>query len=192
MSVNIEGFRRAMQAALDGPSIKDVEWSSFGHDFNVKKVAIKKTSDGIEINGNEGHHISHRLRWRPDDQMYYSCKVTREGKVEDLKVNIKTSWETLGSWFETAGKIIGVAAIIAGKADQTTALEPTPSSIELLDGGWEGDAEFLIANIISVAAVRAMPEIGKIPAPDFSRMTMVVNPTIVARFHDRRRQLADQ
>jgi len=192
MSVKIEGFRRAMQAALEGPDIKDVEWSSFGHDFNVKRVVVKKTASGVEIDGSEGHHISRRRRWRPDDQMYFSCKVTREGKVEDLNVSIKTSWDTLKAWFETAGKILGVAAAIAGKVDEAEVLDPTPSSIELLDGTWEGDAEFLIANIIAVSALRAMPEIGQISVPDFSRMSVVVNPTIVASFHDIRRDLARQ
>ncbi|HET6395294.1 MAG TPA: hypothetical protein VFF91_00465 [Pseudoxanthomonas sp.] len=96
------------------------------------------------------------------------------------------------AWFETAGKILGVAAAIAGKVDEAEVLDPTPSSIELLDGTWEGDAEFLIANIIAVSVLRAMPEIGQISVPDFSRMSVVVNPTIVASFHDIRRDLASQ
>ena len=45
--VRMEGFRRALKAALDGPDIKDVEWTTFGHDFNVKKVKVTKTSDGM-------------------------------------------------------------------------------------------------------------------------------------------------
>jgi hypothetical protein len=191
MSVNIEGFRRAMKAAMDGPELKDVEWSSYGHDFNVKKVAVKKTDDGIEINGGDGHHISHRLRWRPDDQVHFQCRVTRDGKVEGLEVNVKTSWDTLKEWFETAGKIIGVAAMVAGKLDASGSLDPTPSSTEhLLDGSWKGDVEFLIANIITAVAIREMPDLGKVSVPDFSFMTAVVHPKILARFHEARGRLA--
>lgn len=192
MSFKINGFRRAMAAALDGPSIKDVEWSSFGHDFNVKKVAVTRTSDGVTIDGGDGRHISHRLPWRPDDQIYYKCRVTRDGKVEGLEMNIKTSWETLQEWFGTAGDILGVAALVAGKADQASMREPTPSSIELMDGSWKGDAEFLIANIITAAALREMPELGKVEVPDFSFMTAIVNPSIMARFHEARTRLAQQ
>lgn len=190
MSVNIEGFRRAMKAAMDGPELKDVEWSSHDHHFNVKKVAVKKTDDGIEINGRDGHHISHRLAWRPDDQVYFQCRVTKDGKVEGLEVNVKTSWDTLKEWFETAGKIIGVAAMVAGKLDASGSHEPTPSSADLMDGSWKGDVEFLIANIITAVAIREMPDLGKVSVPDFSFMTSVVNPKILTRFHEARARLA--
>lgn len=191
MSIKIDGFRRAMKAALDGPSIKDVEWSSFGHDFNVKKVLVTRTSNGITIDGTDGHHISHRLKYRPDDQFYYKCRVTKDGKVEGLEVNIKTSWDVLEEWFKTGGEILSVIGLIA-KADQVSALDPTPSSIELMDGKWKGDAEFLVANIIARVAEREMPELKTTPKPEFSLLTAVVHPTIMTRFHEAMERRAQQ
>jgi len=61
MTVKLDGFRAAMRAALDGPEKKDVEWTKFGHDFNVKKVDVKRNGDTIEIDGqvaNESQRIA--------------------------------------------------------------------------------------------------------------------------------------
>lgn len=171
MSVKTKGFERAMRAALDGPDIKDVEWSRHGHDFNVKRVVVRNVARGIEIDGSDGHHISHRLAFRPDDQVYYKCTVTRDGKVENLEINVKTSWDTLKEWFADGLKILGAAAAIAAKADGPAAFEPVPASTALLDGSWKGDAAFLIANVISAATLRAMPELGKATLPDISLRT---------------------
>jgi hypothetical protein len=41
--VKTDGFRRALKAAVDGPELRDVEWTSHGHDFNVKKAVVEKT-----------------------------------------------------------------------------------------------------------------------------------------------------
>ncbi|ERN41566.1 hypothetical protein KR51_00017840 [Rubidibacter lacunae KORDI 51-2] len=186
-------FRKALKAALDGPELKDVEWTKNGHDFNVKKARITKTSSGLIVDGTDGHHISHRLRFRPDDQLFYKCKVSATGDVSDLEINVKSSIDTLSDWFETAGKIIAIAGSVfgvAGKADKVNlnTVEPTPSSVELLDGDWRSDAEFLIANIITYAALREFPEMGKAPnpIPDFTLKTTVVRPEIVAAFNEKR------
>lgn len=191
--VKMEGFRRALKAAIEGPSIKDVEWTSDGHDFNVKKIKVSKTNGILTINGGDGHHISHRLRFRPDDQVFYSCKVNQNGQVEDLEINVKSSTDILKEWFETAGTIIGVIGAIvgAGKSDSIDDAEPTPSSIELLDGDWKSDAEFLIANIITYAAMKHMPELKQKPnpTPNFTENLLVVSPSILASFHAARGRL---
>lgn len=199
--IKLDGFRRALKAALDGPEVKDVEWTKFGHDFNVKKAAIKKTANGLSIDGTDGHHISHRLKWRPDDQIYYKCRVTPQGKVEDLEVNIKSSLDILKEWLKTAGEVIGIVGGLialsksdaAGNVDLEKA-EPTPASEELLDGDWKSDVEFLIANIINYAVAREMPEVANKPGPlpsfGTSIQTFRVNPAIVANFVAARERLA--
>jgi hypothetical protein len=80
--------------------------------------------------------------------------------------------------------------MVAGKLDAAGELESTSSSTELMDGSWHGDVDFPIANIISMAAMRAMPELGKIPVPDFSVITQTVNPLLRTRFHTARARLA--
>ncbi len=198
-----ENFRRALKAALDGPQAKDVEWTSNGHDFNVKKAHISKVAGELLIDGTDGHHLSHRLRFRPDDQLFYKCRVAPSGDVRSLEINVKSSVDILKDWFETAGKIAAVAGTILGAGQQATGdgtgkadkvdldkATPTPSSIELLDGDWRSDAEFLIANIITYATLREFPELATRPAPiaGFTAITMTVRPEILAEFTERRRR----
>jgi hypothetical protein len=192
--VKSDGFRRALKAAVDGPDLKNVEWTSFGHDFNVKKVVVTKTANGLTIDGSDGHHISHRKSFRPDDQIFYKCRVTPQGKVEDLEINIKTTAAILKEWFETAGEIISVVALIAsaGKADQIDNAEPTPASVELLDGDWESDVDFMIANIISYVTAREMPEVANKPSPTpvFATQVVTVNPLLTDKFLSAKARLA--
>jgi hypothetical protein len=193
--VKMEGFKRALRAAIEGPSTKDVEWTSNGHDFNVKKIEVSKSNGILTINGGEGHHISHRLGFRPDDQVFYSCKVNQNGQVENLEINVKSSTDILKEWFETAGTIIGVIGAIVGaaKSDSIDDAEPTPSSIELLDGDWKSDAEFMIANIITYAAIKHMPELKQKPhpTPNFTESVLVVSPSILATFRAARGRLTE-
>ncbi|MBW3579167.1 MAG: hypothetical protein KY462_15820 [Actinobacteria bacterium] len=192
--INREGFQKAMKAALDGPELKDVEWTKFGHDFNVKKISVSKTSDGLKIDGGDGRHLSHRKRFRPDDQCFYTCRVTKDGEVEDLEINIKSTMDILKEWFETAGEILAIVGLIItmGKEDTVTKFEPVPSSLELLDGDWESDAEFLIANIIAYATARHLPELGKqgeaakkIFVPGFE-----LDPDVLAKFNRAKARIA--
>lgn len=195
MSVNLKGFRKALSAALDGPNVKDVEWTKFGHDFNVKKVEITKTSDGLFIGGSKDHHISRRKRWRPDDQVFYNCQVTKDGEVKDLEISIKSSTDILKEWFKTAGEIVAIVIAIIGalKSDDLGAAEPTPSSLALLDGDWEGDAEFLIANIIAFATARHLPELAKKESrkPVFITGVNALNPAVIAEFDRAKERLAE-
>lgn len=163
--VKVEGFRKALKAALNGPELKDVEWSKDGHDFNVKQVVVKQEGDGLKIDGSEGHHISHRLRFRPDDQVFYTCRVTKEGKVEDLQVNVKSSFDTLEEWVEKAGPLLALlGGVVSGAADTVSVgpnlanADPVEESLKLLDGSWKGDANFLIANVISYATAIHLPK----------------------------------
>lgn len=197
MPVKLDGFRRALDAALNGPSIKDVEWTTFGHDFNVKKVEITRSGDGgLVIDGTEGKHISHRLRFRPDDQVFYKCRVTPAGKVEDLEINIRSSLDVLTEWFKAIRDLAALIAVIVAKADQAgggaaAAPMPAASTEEMLDGDWKGDAEFMIANVIAHAVAREMPEV-KDRAPFDAGITIdlkVLDPAIVAAFQDAKARL---
>ncbi len=198
--INTIDFRRALKAALVGPSIKDVQWTKNGHDFNIKKVSIEKTADGIIIDGKKGRHISHRKSFRPDDQVYFHCIVGKDGKVKDLDINIKSTTDVLKEWFDTAGDIISVIVAIgqlasAAKADEGgldfNKVEPTPSSISMLDGDWESDVDFMIANIITYAAMIHLPSLAKQePKSDFSKRVITVNPMLIKQFSDKKIQIS--
>lgn len=196
--IRIEGFRRALKSAIDGPSTKDVRWTSNNHDFNVKKVKITKTQAGLEIDGTDGKHISHRKRFRPDDQVFYKCNVAKDGTVSDLEINITSTADILKEWFETAGKIAAVVSAILGGASQLKEddasdpfddAQPTPASLELLDGDWEGDVEMMIANIVSFAVAAEMPEVTRAAGVDVAVPPIVF--TDLQRFQLFRQRLND-
>lgn len=202
--INHIDFRSALKAALVGPSIKNVEWTKNGHDFNIKKVSIKETDEGLVIDGKDGKHISHRRSYLPDDQVYFYCIVDKDGKIKELDVNIKSTAEVLKEWFKTAGEIISVIVVIAtaakadsAKADSSSAIdfdtvEPTPSSIVMLDGDWESDVNFMIANIITYATLMHYPELAKKEEQkDFSKKTITVNPILVEMFYKKKLQIAE-
>lgn len=60
---------RSAKAAVCGPELKGVSVNH--HDFNVKKATIGKDSRANQTVVVSGQ-ISHRLAWRPDDQIYYT------------------------------------------------------------------------------------------------------------------------
>jgi hypothetical protein len=59
---------KAAHAALCGPAVKNLHVG--GHDFNVKRASVNETSGGQPYK--LGGQISHRLRFRPDDQIHYT------------------------------------------------------------------------------------------------------------------------
>jgi hypothetical protein len=147
MTVNQAQFTRAMKAALEGPEVKKVKPER--HEFNVKPIKVEKLADGLKIIGEDGHHISHHLSFRPDDQVRYTAMVNNDGVLQSLDVKVKSSWEQIKELGSLAAAIVGFFA--SAKADDA-ALSPIPGTELLLDGKWRGEADFLIANIVAHAA----------------------------------------
>jgi hypothetical protein len=172
MAYNQKQFERAMKAALQGPQVKELKLAK--HEFNVKPIRVETVQNGIKIFGDDGHHISHCLAWRADDQVYYSCQVTKEGKIKDLEVSIKTSIEIMQEWVKKIGAIVTLFASASGesgdKADSNAKMiadkKPIRGTEDLMDGSWEGEANFLIANIIVYAAAKHLPGV-EVEIPTF-------------------------
>ena len=152
MAVNTAQFQKAMNAALDGPEVKKIKPDK--HEFNVKKVRVESDANGIVIHGDKGHHISHHLTLRDDDQVYFSARVDKTGAVSELSVNIDRSWANRGVAL-LADAVLD--RLIGKKSDGGATTAPAKDSEKLLDGSWEGEAKFLIANIIVHAAARHLP-----------------------------------
>ena len=72
------------KAVVRGKQTKKVK-ASGGHEFNIKAVKVTRTSLGYVVKG----QLSHHLRWRSDDQYYYTIQIDRNGTIIDLneKVN---------------------------------------------------------------------------------------------------------
>lgn len=186
--VNLDGFRNALKAAILGPDKENIKWTSEKYTFNIEKTNIKRTATGIEVDGSNGEHISHRRTWRPDDRIYYRIEISNDGSI-DIDMNKKSSWSILAGWFR---KVAGVLLMVSQAYDAMTQPEKgelgearkelrqeldtgrassvsreaflakaTPSmwSENLLDDDWESQVEFLIANIAHYVALLYLPDI---------------------------------
>ena len=127
----------AIKAAIDGPQKKKLK--VFDHHFNIKPVEIKRDGDRITVNG----HISHHLRWRRDDQVYY--RIIKDGnKVIKIERDINR-----GGWAGMA------APIVAAVGTYLTGVPIPPGEVEkvgrtigsAVDGSWEGACDAIIANV---------------------------------------------
>lgn len=94
-------LRQVINAALDGPAIKDI--SIKGHEFNVDRVKRTETADGkIIIDGKgDGDNISHRRTIAKDDQVDYGFTVIineTDRMLDDVSMSIKKGglWKTFG------------------------------------------------------------------------------------------------
>lgn len=131
------GMNKAVKAAIDGPAIKKEK--VYDHEFNIKKA--EKTTEGsrLIVTG----HISHHLRWRPDDQVYYT--IVKEGNKIisiDRKIN--------------RGGLAPIAApIVAAIGTYLTGTPIPPEQVEevgraigaVVDKKWETASDAIIANI---------------------------------------------
>jgi len=130
----------AMKAALAGPEKKKLKLGS--HEFNIKPVRVTRSNGSIHVSGQKGHQISHHLTMRADDQVYYSFDKNGD-VVSNLKVEIEKGG-TLKTLRDVGAIILAAKELYdltAGKSDAATDAEA------LLDGSWEGEAKFIIANV---------------------------------------------
>ncbi len=128
----------AMNAALTGPEKKKLK--VFDHEFNVKPVEVKRTETEIIVNG----HISHHLRFRPDDQVYYHI-VKKGNTIVKLERNIAR-----GGWTGIVAPIASSLGtyLTGGTPIPPDRIEAIGRSIgKAVDGTWEGAADAIIANV---------------------------------------------
>jgi len=181
--VNKTNFERAMKAALDGPTVKKLKLER--HEFNIKKV----TRNGNRWSG----QISHHLNWRDDDQVNYSFTVSA-GKTSISLDKVDISIDA--SWMNNAGDVlvdIGIgymtksyAAWLASSAAQLARLfddaEETlfqQNQRLLLDGSWQGEAKFMVANIAGRVALREAGAVHR-SMPKSTRPGKVASPPVKA------------
>jgi hypothetical protein len=162
MSVNKNNLERAVMAALAGPEVRDLRIAN--HSFNVKPARITRNGDSsITVEGGEDNYISRRRRGRPNDRIYYRFDKDRDGDGDGIK-NMRISHDRGGlravrdrhgdqiasaigtvADFVPYGTAIRSGANIANASIPVRARERLES--DLLDGSWEGEARFLVANI---------------------------------------------
>ena len=130
-------LNKAMKKAIQGKGNEHVK--IFDHDFNVKKASIKKVGSKTFITG----QISHRLRWRPDDQLYYTI-VKENGVIKEIKYSVNR------------GGLSGLAApFVSALGTYYTGVPIPPDKIEsfgrslgkFVEGDWEKVAQFIVTNI---------------------------------------------
>jgi hypothetical protein len=158
MSVNDNNLARAVNAALAGPEARDLRIRDYR--FNVKPASITRNGDGsITVEGGENNYISRRRRGRPNDRIYYRFDKDGNG-LKNMRISsdrgglrairdrhgdrITSAIGTLSD-FVPGGAAVRRGANIANTVIPVRTRERLES--ETLDGSWEGEARFLIANI---------------------------------------------
>jgi len=125
------GLDAAVKAALKGPERKDIKIRK--HDFNVKKASKQVVKGETHIAG----QISHRVRWTPDDQVFYAI-VIKNKKITKVTRSIEG-----GGWGKLAGKL---AAWVVG-ADAATAEEIYGDFEGHVVGNWKEAADVIIGAV---------------------------------------------
>ncbi len=127
----MNNFEIAVNAALHGPEVKKL--SVFGHKFNVKPAYVTRNGAKVTAAG----QISHHLRWRPDDQVYYN--IDKEGGVIK-SINMRIDG---GGLAPIVGAILGAVLPVSGGSitDIGRALGA------VIDGSWEGAAKAIIVGV---------------------------------------------
>lgn len=155
-------LEKALKSIIQGPSKKKIKIAK--HGFNVKKVDVVRKNNRILVNGNKGHHLSHRLKFRPDDQIFYEFEVDALGRIQNAEIKISKGSDKLLGWLKKAKEILEFIDEVnkqfddepgaTGKADSkddAAALVRKAAAgraEELLDGSWRGEAMFIIANVM--------------------------------------------
>ncbi len=141
----------ATRAAVCGPSKNNVLLKAGGiHGFNVKKASFIPSVDqsSMAVTG----QLSHRLSFRPDDQIYYTLTYANAGngvwKLTEIKNKInRGGWGAFLGPVWLAAQAIGVAngSPIPIKPDDVA--KNTVDTAALIGGNWEGATAILISNI---------------------------------------------
>jgi hypothetical protein len=142
----------AIQAALYGPEKKGV--SIFSHGFNVKPAEFGRHGSKLTVTG----QISHRLKSRPDDQLYYTIFL-EQAVLKNIQSKIDR-----GGWTPIAAPIIsGLAAYFGGVAVTPDQVASVGRALgRLYDGSWESAADLIVATI---AVTVSAEESTKVPPP---------------------------
>ena len=138
---------RAMTAIFHGPEVKKLNVR--GHEFNMKPAGRTVRGGVTTLTGYFSHHLGFGRR---DDQVHYTIQV-RGRTIRSIETKVKRGgiWKTIpvGAMNRAIGNVVGVKplptrapALLAGGLGR------------LLDGSWEGAAQYLIAT----AAVRLADE----------------------------------
>jgi len=136
-------FEEAVSAAIEGPDVERIKVDR--HEMNVRRAAV--APDRIEGRTVKGQ-LSRHLAFRDGDQVYYECKIVagRHLTIEQVKMRIDGAWtvrpRTAFDTVELANRPDAAAQAMYDEASQ------------LLDGSWQGEAQFLILNIVGRLAIR--------------------------------------
>lgn len=151
-------FHDALAAALLGPARSDISWTSASHDFNVKPALISVDERSITFDGRQGHQLSHRRSWRGDEQCVYRIQVSAGGSTS-VGIRRRRVRSSLTAWVRQPGQLAESVAWVRGqKLDSLTGIGgPVPSTLDVLDGSWQGDAAFLLANLVSYGVAQRFP-----------------------------------
>jgi hypothetical protein len=161
MSVNKENLEKAIKAALEGPEERGLRIADYR--FNIKPAEISRNGNTVSVVGGDDRYISRRRRGRPNDRIYYEFEKSGDDLSEfDIEINRggfasvvdRYRLEDFHGRIRTANRIIKTIRDRRRElgdtdemAEEMAQLAGYEESLQLLDGSWEGESAFLVANI---------------------------------------------
>ena len=150
---------QAAKAAICGPEIKKLKVN--GHEFTVKKATINRWAGKTTFVAGQ---LSHHLRFRADDQIFYTIAYDGMGMPKAPEVRIDRGG--VASWFSVLSNsviLFGATKVKIGPIMFELKPEKLPEIAtqisKLVEGaGWEAQAAAVI-NFVSFAATDQMSAI---------------------------------
>lgn len=135
-------INKCMSAVVNGPQKNDLK--IYGWGFNCKPWKISKSNGTWLVKG----QLSHQLRWRPDDQINYTFKIGKNGKIDAPKISIDAGgFRAIPGPIKNAIEEV-VDGFVGGYASEIySSLERVTRS-----DGWEKVASSLVTRISLEAA----------------------------------------
>ena len=129
--------------------------ASGGHEFNIKPIKVTPTHRGYSVSG----QLSHHLRWRTDDQYYFTIQIDRNGTILDLKEKVNRGGLTSMVIKLPVGELLSAKS--GGIVDSKTADAAIKKSGgwigRKIDGKWEKAAREIVVMVgLQVAQQRRL------------------------------------
>lgn len=161
---NETGLRHAAERAVCH-YVLDEHVDMNGHDFNVKRATVvhRDARNPSSATGSVNGQLSHRLRARSDDQIYYTIPYDEKGVPKDAKVEIDRGgvaaiFHDLAGLFAPLKDVlkIGDISLDPGKIYEAYGNASTAISKRVEGRGWEAQAAGIISLIGFTAAQRSL------------------------------------
>jgi hypothetical protein len=121
------------------------------HDFTVHTIKVKKAGNKTTITG----QISHRLKWRPDDEFYYT--IEKENNVLSKEPSFKIKYNEIKrakDWLKESSAFRAISTYLIGRPISPGEADDIEKKLENFIEGEKESWEVVAQYIVSIITVR--------------------------------------